>query len=316
MSGILDSKSRVMDTILTEEGRSQLAFGGIDVSYITFTDGAAFYAQDVVSGSQDATKRIYFEACSLPQDQITLKANLLGHVDQFANMSGIRLKDGKSIVSNLTSSHESTTTQYGDQFSVTVEKILSSSLQNFNNLYTIGTQDSVFDTDGFAVGPSYAEFVVRDGYPVDYQRYNVNIDNIESIFQDPRFSNVTNFKFLPPINKIDDKSVDKKNSTSLKGKTLGTYRPFGSETVAKPIHLESDLQSANFQSVQFSFDPTSKKNRMMCQFFESTNDTLTKMDIVNFGKYSGRQYFLVGKVVQDNKGTDTFLHTFTMIFGA
>ena len=40
MSGILDNKSRVLDTVITTEGRRQLAEGGVDIQYVTFTDGA------------------------------------------------------------------------------------------------------------------------------------------------------------------------------------------------------------------------------------------------------------------------------------
>lgn len=75
MSGILDSKSRMIDAILTAEGRRQMAEGTFVVSYVTFTDADVAYEYDPVDGHVDPTNRIYFEASNLPQDQITFEAN-------------------------------------------------------------------------------------------------------------------------------------------------------------------------------------------------------------------------------------------------
>jgi hypothetical protein len=36
--GILDPNTRIVDTILTVEGRRQLALGGLDVSFYTFNN--------------------------------------------------------------------------------------------------------------------------------------------------------------------------------------------------------------------------------------------------------------------------------------
>ena len=43
MAGILNSKTRILDTILTLEGRRQLADGDFQVKYVSFTDGSSFY---------------------------------------------------------------------------------------------------------------------------------------------------------------------------------------------------------------------------------------------------------------------------------
>ena len=62
MAGILDNKKRVMDTIVTQEGKRQLASGQFQIKYASFTDGSSFYEGDIVSGSSDATRRISFVA--------------------------------------------------------------------------------------------------------------------------------------------------------------------------------------------------------------------------------------------------------------
>lgn len=83
MSGILDSKSRVIDAIITSEGRRQIAEGTFNVSYVTFTDSSVVYQPDSLEGHIDPTNRIYFESCNLPQDQITFEANDDGKLQPF-----------------------------------------------------------------------------------------------------------------------------------------------------------------------------------------------------------------------------------------
>lgn len=83
MSGILDNKSRIIDAIITTEGRRQMAEGTFEVSYVTFSDADVVYLPDSSAGHVDPTNRIYFEACNLPQDQITFEANDEGNLVPF-----------------------------------------------------------------------------------------------------------------------------------------------------------------------------------------------------------------------------------------
>jgi len=73
--GILDNKSRILDAILTVDGRRQMAEGTFNVSYVTFEDGNVFYDYDDVEGHVDPTDRVYLEASTLPQDQIIFESN-------------------------------------------------------------------------------------------------------------------------------------------------------------------------------------------------------------------------------------------------
>ena len=68
MAGILDNKSRIIDAILTSEGRRQMAEGTFEVSYATFSDYGVSYIPDLKNGHENPTSKIYFEACNLPQD--------------------------------------------------------------------------------------------------------------------------------------------------------------------------------------------------------------------------------------------------------
>ena len=90
-----------MDVILTAEGRRQIAEGTFKVSYLTFTDSDVAYVPDVVDGHDDPSKKIYFEACNLPQDQITFEANDEGHLIPF-RVQDIKLSSPNGNVSSST----------------------------------------------------------------------------------------------------------------------------------------------------------------------------------------------------------------------
>jgi len=98
MAGILDSKSRVIDAILTEEGRRQLAAGTFTICSASFSDTDVAYIPDKENGHDDPASKIYFEACNLPQDQITFEANDQGHLVPFRRQD-IAITAGGAFVS-------------------------------------------------------------------------------------------------------------------------------------------------------------------------------------------------------------------------
>lgn len=100
MSGILDSKSRVIDAMLTVEGRRQMAEGTFKIDYVTFTDSSVSYQPNTETGHEDPTTRLYLEACNLPQDQIIFEANDEGKLVPFRSQN---IKVDQSI-SNISSS--------------------------------------------------------------------------------------------------------------------------------------------------------------------------------------------------------------------
>ena len=107
--GILDSKSRIIDAILTSEGRRQMAENTFEISYVTFTDSGVAYIPDSANGHVDPTDKIYFEACNLPQDQITFEANDEG------NLMPLRNQDikAKSTTGNVLSDFTEATIMNG-----------------------------------------------------------------------------------------------------------------------------------------------------------------------------------------------------------
>ena len=326
MSGILDNRLRIMDTIVTLEGRRQIADGKLRAEYVSFTDATAFYSLDAVSGSSDATKRLYFEQAHLPQDQITFEADDSGNLKPFKNVDGINLSGGK--IANYVSASiytgsikESTTFLTGSSFASTSKNLLASSINNYKNLYVIGTRDYIFEDEGFGTGVSNVEFILSNNLPINNDSFYVRlIDDLPSLFSDKLFSNADNFKYLPPINKIADKSIDKSNLSVIEKNSIGDYPRWGQYDQYTPVELEDDLLAAEKSGFKktIRFDPTSLNNKLVSQIFEISDSEMKKLDIVDYGYYqhngSIKQAFFVGKVFVDGNGTDSFVKMFTIVF--
>lgn len=340
MSGLLDNKSRVLDTIVTIEGRRQLSQGGIDIAYVSFSDQSTFYKADVASGSQDATKRIYLESCQLPQDQITFQADDAGNVQPFGNSDGIPQAPGKilnytytGVTSSVIGGNQNVSASRGKAFHAQADTLLASSGDNYQKLMVLSTHDQIFEEDQFLVGPDVVTFTVNNQKPIDRpDQYVAHVNSLDSIFSDVRFARSPNFKYLPPVNKVSDASVDLGDHMATSQWHLGHYVPWGMTSTFREFlsieQIQAELRYYEYKGCmkQFRFDPTSLKNTLVGQFFEKNFDTLKKLDVVDYGRYYNRDnpfskdppawhhVFFVGKVMVDDKGTDTFIHLFTLVF--
>lgn len=332
--GLLDSKSRIIDAILTLEGRRQLADGNMRIEHVSFSDAGTFYKPDAVSGSADATRRLYLEANSLPQDSITFESDDSGRLKPFSGERGIQVRDGQILSysfnavsgSIITGSVESASVSVGQEFASTSELLMSESLGNFRKLRSIGTADRVFEDDGFGLSNERVEFVITDDRPIrDPSMWSANLTSVESLFSDVRLSHIPNFAYLPPVNKIRDQAVDKTNYRATSRYRLGTYKPWGRTQLSglsyEALKFELDYFEDLGYCKKFRFDPTSNLNRIVGQFFERSNDKLRKLDVIDFGRHNTgdpkhpiAHVFFVGRLFIDDNETHTFVHLFTLVF--
>jgi hypothetical protein len=331
--GILDNKTRIIDAIVTSEGRRQIALGDLRIKFATFTDGATFYEADAELGSSDATNRIYLEACNLPQDQIVFEADDSGRLMPFGAETDKVLKSGQllsysftaSSSENIEGSRENLTILKGAEFASQIEGILTGSIDNFSKLRIIGTYDPFLEDDDFAIGPNSISFAITDKRPLDaHIPKKCNVNDLESLFNDPRLANAKNFKYLPPINKQPKGSTRKYESKDR----IGDYSPWGGASYAfdkKKAYevLRSELQF--FEQTGFmktiTFDPTSNRNSVIGQMFEISDRVAKKLDVIHYGGFSTidsassfSDVFFVGKVVVDDQETQSFIHLFTLVF--
>ncbi len=301
--GILNNKERVLDTIITLEGRKQISRGEFNISYASFSDRGAQYIKDSASGSADISNNLYFEATSLPIDQITFESDNDGKVIQSAPNNILKSFKGKLV--NKSGSYIT----IDDNFSTNITHFLTSSLHNLNNLYPIGTTEYFNDDNIFELSTDNISFGLNDDFPIASNEIQmISIDKADNFFQDRRLSHLPNFKFLPPKNKSTQDNPE--------GSSLGQYIPINQYPILTYEDLLKELHGKEHHSIDFT--KTSVNNNIFCQFFEVSADTLRKLDVIDFGSFQTSRkevhVFFVGKIYIDRLGRSTFLNLFTMVF--
>lgn len=308
--GILDNKTRLLDTIITQEGRRQLASGKMKIEFVSFSDAEVFYQGDIVSGSGDASDRLYLEACDLPQDQITFEADDSGKLVPYKG-SQLGVIDGK-VLSGASDVYLHVVT--GSVFSSVANDLLDSSIENFSKLFALRTDDAFNDDEReFKTSTNVLEFVITEKSPLGSKEIKtVDVEHVESLFQDKRLSHLPNFRYLPPVNRA--------TSAGSSTTPLGDYPVIGQrKTPMTYAQLKNDLRGKDFRIIEFNSN--SMRSNLVCQMFEVKQDKLSKLDIIDFGdiitdeaQFAEKRVFFIGKVFIDNFGTQTFVNMFTIIF--
>ena len=313
MAGILDSKRRVMDILITDEGKRQASMGELKINYATFTDMHAFYreAKSADSVADDASARIYFEASSRQQDQIVVESLETGGIKAFKT-SDFDLA-GTNIASGSLSQAADIANVFltGSQFTGKANEIMRGITKNFTDLQILGQYDPFSDTSGFEIYPERAKFTVSDTSPIKEGGIKVaSLDSVESLFQDRRLSHMPNFKYLPPKNKPTIGQVE--------GSPLGTYVNWNQRKILTIQELMDDLEGKDYVDIEFT--ETSRDNNLLMQPFEFRPNGIQKLAIIDFGEFPdedpyspGKRVFFLGKLYTDSFGATTFVNLFTVI---
>lgn len=236
--GVLDNKSRIVDTVITEAGRESLARGDFDISYYSFSDSGVHY--DIFTGSRgqlvvdDAAAGFFPEAPSaLAHDIMYFRSNDAGGVDRPA-VDGYYLANGSIAVRlvsgtvELTSSYDSPLTPIaGTQFSSFAQHAIADNYRNVEKHRLIKSSNPLFadsyfqeqsqlvfslstDNSGTPSQPADGKVLLRFDYPTPERlfgpTYNglhaVDLRQVSDVRHDKRFSDIDNFLYLPPTRKL------------------------------------------------------------------------------------------------------------------
>lgn len=338
--GLLDPKQRFLDTILTEEGRRQIASGKLRAEFYSFSDSNAVYsAEDMfVSGSgflDHLATIATFEAGSSKQDRITYESDDSGKliVKEIQSLHGqsVKILDGQLFSGSY--GNKAALTNVTDINDMSLS-LLSGSLTNFQELRLIRSPDPLTDASTFSVSENALTFDILNDKPIASEEnggmQTATIDNIESLFADKRLSHLPNFQFLPPINKL-------KNGSS-NAMPIGVYANINQQPIE--TYADIDRQVKRLDDMGFvktiTFPETSQLNKLFGQFFENSSSGITKLDVIDFGIFTTtgnelsaeeialaeerqqlsftKHVFFVGKLYKDSNGSDTFVNIFTLIF--
>ena len=300
MAGILNSKQRIMDVIITENGRRQIVDNSFDIKYASFSDHGVFYSNDGTGVADQADLRIMFEANTSNTDTIIPEINDTNGIS-IDTSAGSRITNGRFYTSGSVSLNTSTLkTGSIDVFSSSAE-IIKTSIDNFDRLQIIGTDSGLNSEKHFKLTRSEINFN-------EAQSINSVLENCYPVYADPDLSNQLNFRYMPPTCMKDNIS-----------QPLASYPKFQSKTPYASIDtLKAELYS-NGQSESFEIKSTYSTD-LICQLFEIGPKGISKLVIVDYGSYhdsfgnfKGQLYHL-GKLYKDANNIPKFIKLLCVLF--
>lgn len=350
MAGILDSKTRFIDLIVTQEGRRQIASGRLRAEYASLSDADSFYDKSEVD---EVSNRIYFQSVDSHNNVIVLEKDDSGKMIDFS-YSATGSISGTSLFEKDTSSTNSLTlTQAtGSNFTTSFNSIINSFTSHFKALQVLGG----FEKDGnnFELSTERINFSISNSVPFKFGplKETINVNDAEPFFLDSKLTHLPNFDFLPPVNTDGTNYGEYKDIRSLNRETLediknnlgaegfqdvlaedGVRKPksySGSRTdkigdfdILNRVSLTSPYNSSFKQFKTVYFKNTSDQNNLIMQIFEDgPGSTMNKLDIIDAGSfndsdseiYPEKRVFYVGKIFIDDFNTPTFINIFTLIF--
>mgnify|MGYP003974378739 CR=1 FL=1 len=312
MAGILDKKTRFMDTYLTDRGRQELAKGELRFSFATFSDYGTFYDAEAGSDSvaSDAVNRIMFESANRPQDLV---------IPEFDNDGGMLYPAGDFDIVNgeLKEISGSTGLIKGASLVASASEAISDAIRSFSDMMPLRSEEPIQKTTGFSISEKSKTFNVTISRPIPKSRPNVaSLDNVESLWQDKKLTHLPNFQHLPPVNKVSRRELKKYPK-------LQQPTPLSFGDLQKELNIGPD--NTGWSTVEppanITFDKTSTSNNLVCQVWEVTSSSMNKLRMIDFGEFEdadpfspGKHIFFVGKLFDDDTGDKTFMNLFTVVF--
>jgi hypothetical protein len=350
MAGILDSKTRFIDLIVTQEGKRQIASGKLRAEYASLSDSQVFYDKSEVG---EVPNRIYFQVMDSPNNVIVLEKDDSGKLIEF------NFSPTGSIVGNDIFDKDATTTNKlrlkavtGSAFASTSKSIMESFTEHFNAQQVLST----FERSGneFELSTERINFAISNSVPFKLgpEKETINVNDAEPFFLDSKLTHLGAFDFLPPVNMDGSPYGVFEDIRSLKRETLDQIKdqlgPEGFEDSSPQDGIRRRRSTSGFRTDkvgdfdvinrkskrpargtrdirQFEtvyFDKTSDQNNLIMQIFEDgPKSKMLKLDLIDAGSfhdnrsqmYPEKRIFYAGKIYMDDLNVPTFINLFTIV---
>ncbi len=316
--GILHNKERIVDTIVTEEGRRQIAAGDkFNPSFISFTDRHCQYTGS--NGiAHDATEKIYFESFSINADNIVFSADDSGALIGYKPSEDFVISlDGNMLQRDIITQSGEQVVNFkplsGSDFTSAASGIATGSLNNLSiqNLIRSVPDQNRSKKYTFDLSQDFVKFYITNkkpfgSYPGDHK---IHVDATKPLFFDKRLGHLENFKFLPPetttgesygkytdisdaevknfqelIEIIGDLPFNNKNNAEYASVTSRIIDPMAE---IRNIISHDKSKTTLYERHSIVFENTNFSNNLVSQIFEISEDQkkMVKLDVVDFGEF-------------------------------
>jgi len=354
MAGILDKKHKLIDLVVTQEGRRQMSQGGFTPTYASFSDRNARYDPSNTSISHVSQSLFFQTPSALADDQIVYETDDSGKLvvgdlsDQFTILGDDLFKKDSSVTgSNVYISVS------GSQFASTVKLVKDRTIESFKRNKFISTVSGLksgqsMDTRSFKLNIENYNFAISNSvpWPRGPDTGKIDIDSTETFMFDNKLAHNRNFQFLPPKNEDgtaygsyeDLRSTTRETFADIKNQ-LGITIMQAAEPLEQAdtvfnydgdIRVKNRAPNAPIETViskEFAtvyFRNGGEHNNLIAQMYEEepAKGTVTKLDIVDAGEFydeddkekPAKHVFYAGKIMFDSLNIPSFINFFTIIF--
>jgi hypothetical protein len=298
MAGILNSKQRIMDVLITNNGRRQIADGTFKIEFASFSDHGMFYRDDGTGVADDAGSRIMFEAYSSNTDTIIPEINS-------KNSVSMDTSSGKSVVNGSVANDDANvaaTFLSGavDIYSSSAD-IIQTAIDHIDHLQIIGSTNPRVLKEYFNLSKYEVSFE-----PV--KKATRQIENISAIWAHETTNSQPQFRYMAPI-------YESNNVVQ----PLATYVKLNYEPTKTFASLKNSL-GVNSQVRTVNIESSDQITNLVLQCFEPKENEVNKLAMVDYGSYFddtgqflGSIYHL-GKMYRDDHNNPKFIRLMSILF--
>ena len=296
MAGILNSKQRIMDVLITNNGRRQIADGSFKVEYASFSDHGVFYRDDGSGTADDAGSRIMFEGYSSNTDTIIPEINSL-------NAISMDTTSGKRIVNGLVVETIGAATFLSGAIDVysSSNEVIQTAIDNLDRLQIIGSHNPRVINEYFKLNKNNISFD-------KVEKPSRDINTIPAMWASESTNSQPEFRYMAPTC----------TSNGIQH-VMASYTKINYEPIKTFSNLKSKLrQTAQSQSVDIV--SSDQITNLLIQCFETGENEIKKLAIVDYGSYfdaSGKflgSIYHLGKVYRDDENNPKFIRLMSILF--
>lgn len=313
MSGILNKKQRLIDLVVTSEGRKKIAKGRFRPTFASFSDKDIDYnVKDISAKAFSENTYISVETPSNSFiDRIIFENDDSGRL--FINES--TFSSGSSVIGNtiftrdpddlnLTGSEyrkSLTSILTGSVFDRAANQIILSSFDNFKNNHMIGTNDAFDNVNEFKMSLSNNKdyFVITNSSPFKTSPFGktISIESADPLMFDSKLGHLRNFAYLPPEN--------------TDGSSYGTYQDLRNTSKQTYESIKDDLNISSLNYDYLSQDNTvvnevgqQKIKALNRKPLSDINARLAKEKIEVYFSKTSRESNIITQVYEKNDSTN------------
>jgi len=319
MSGILDKKSRILDFVITENGRSQIEDGDIRYKFATLSDSSIVYTQDFEKSLVNKSLVSNSEFCYIPLEADTATNSQINPEFDLG-------KYFNNINSNILYSEEvKNEVNFNDSVDVFLTNFsLGSKLKNLKLLSTknkINQNTKILFKDNGRLNISF-DFTNKTNKYKTIDSYRSKKENLPVVALDKRMSHKTNYKVMIPKDITGNDLYDLDNFSNLENLSSNNTTGFLFTSYSRSKTKENNDEVKNrqkeinhiidklekdpdvFKKV-YELEENSNENTFIFELHESNflNNSLEKLSFIKVGDFYDakenrvRKVYLIGKLL-------------------